>query len=68
MISVTPHWDYPWIVKSDENLNGEVFDEIAEWWLENVKSGYLVTKTTSIWFLGYIGDDDEAMAFKIRWA
>ena len=68
MITVTPHWDYPWAIKSDRELSSEEFDEIAEWWRENVESGYLVSRTTRSWFLGYIGDDDEAMALKLRWS
>ena len=53
MITVTPHWDYPWAIKSDRELTDQEFDELAEWWHENVESGYLVTKTTRSWFLGY---------------
>lgn len=58
---------YSWAVRETRQLNHEEWTELYDWWLANVKSGYLVTDFPATRFLAFIGDDDEAMAMKLRW-
>ncbi len=57
-----PHHVYGYSFQFDVLLNSEEMFKAAEWCDENLKKDYLVGSNTS----GFV-DEEDAVAFKLRW-